>query len=108
MPDSHGFQDSWYVKIERELQEVKTLIQTTGCHREDVARLKSETEGLQADVGELKTALEKVSDRQRDHGNRLAMIATVGIIASLLIPVLGEVAISHVESRNNLSVETRL
>lgn len=104
----NGFTESWYVKIEREIGELKTLIQTTGCHREDVATLKAETAALQADVAELKESLEKVSDRQREHGNRLAMVAAVGIVASLLIPVMGEIAVSHLESRGNPPMEQSL
>ena len=106
-PVPNGFTESWYVRVERELQEVKTLVQTTGCHREDVATLKAETKALQGDMGELKEEMDRISERQREHGNRLAMIATVGIIASLLIPVLGEIAVTHVESRSTPMVQTQ-
>lgn len=106
-PVPNGFTESWYVRIERELQEVKTLVQTTGCHREDVATLKAETADLQEDVKELKGELAQVSERQQEHGNRLAMIATVGIIASLLIPILGEIAVTHLESRQAPMVQPR-
>ncbi|MYF38258.1 MAG: hypothetical protein F4219_05755 [Gammaproteobacteria bacterium] len=85
-PIPNGFTESWYVTISQEVQALKTLTEVQG-----------------REIGELKAALEKNTDRLTSHGNRLAMVASIGIVASLLIPTIPDILELHRDTRQTVT-----